>query len=53
MASKKDLQTAARLAPQAYKTMVDLEKEIGFTMIMPKKGQEPQYLEQITGITAK
>lgn len=52
MASKKDLVTAARLAPEVYKKMVDLEKEINYTMIMPKKGEAPRYLEEITGIKA-
>lgn len=52
MASKADLQVAAGLAPENYKKIVDLEKRINYTMIMPKKGQEPQFLEEVTGIKA-
>lgn len=32
MACKSDIKTAAKLAPEAFQKMVDLEKEIGFTM---------------------
>jgi 3'-phosphoadenosine 5'-phosphosulfate sulfotransferase (PAPS reductase)/FAD synthetase len=52
MASVKDLQVAATLAPENYKKIVDLEKKINYTMIMPKKGQDPRFLEEITGIIA-
>jgi DNA sulfur modification protein DndC len=52
MSSTADLRTAARLNPQLYRRYVELERHIGFTMMMPPKGQEPRYLEQITGIQA-
>jgi len=48
MASKEDLQIAARLNPQDYAKFVDKEKEINFTMNM--KGIP---LEEITGIPVK
>ena len=52
MSSKADLRTAARLKPELYKRYVELEKKIGFTMMMPKKGEAPKGLEEITGIAA-
>lgn len=52
MASTADLKVAAKLAPETYKRLVDLEKKIDFTMIMPRKGQDPRFLEEITGIKA-
>lgn len=50
MASKKDLVTAANLQPEVYRQYVSLELEIGHTFLMPKKGCEPQTLEEVTGI---
>ena len=50
MSSLKDLQTAARLKPDLYAEIVDLEKEVGHTMMMPRKGQAPRGLEEITGV---
>lgn len=47
MASQADLKTAARLKPELYRTYVDLEKRLGFTMSMTGQG-----LEAITGIAA-
>ena len=52
MSSVADLQRAAVLRPNLYKVYVDKEKEIDFSFIMPKKGQAPLGLEQITGIKA-
>lgn len=53
MASSKDLKTAARLNPGVYAQVVALEKEVKHTMMMPRKGCEPEGLEIITGITAR
>ena len=50
MASKKDLVTAATLQPEVYRQYVEMELKIGHTFCMPKKGQDPQTLEEITGI---
>lgn len=47
MASKADLQTAARLNPALYRRYVELEKKIGHTMNMAGTG-----LETVTGIPA-
>jgi 3'-phosphoadenosine 5'-phosphosulfate sulfotransferase (PAPS reductase)/FAD synthetase len=52
MASTEDLKVAAKLAPENYKKIVDLEKKINYTMIMPRKNSEPRFLEEITGIKA-
>jgi 3'-phosphoadenosine 5'-phosphosulfate sulfotransferase (PAPS reductase)/FAD synthetase len=52
MASTEDLKVAATLAPENYKKVVDLEKKINYTMIMPRKNQAPRFLEEITGIKA-
>ena len=49
MASSEDLRTAAKLKPDLYRQYVELEREIGFTMMMPKKGVA-RYLPEITGI---
>lgn len=46
LASKGDLQTAARINPDLFKVYVDLEKEIGHTL------QPAGSLEEITGIAA-
>lgn len=53
MASLDDLKTSARLNPDLYASVVALEKEVGHTMIMPRKGQDPRGLELITGIPIK
>ena len=50
MASKKDLITAATLQPELYQKYVAKEYEIGHTFCMPKKGQAPKTLDEITGI---
>ena len=50
MASQDDLTTAARLQPELYRQYVELEKEIDFSFVMPRKGQAPVMLEQVTGI---
>lgn len=50
MASKKDLCTAARLMPKVYRQYVELELETGHTFVMPRKGQGPKTLEEVTGI---
>ena len=46
MASEQDLKTAASLNPELYKRYVAKEKELGFSLIMPKKNQS-SFLEQI------
>jgi DNA sulfur modification protein DndC len=38
MASKKDLQTAAKLMPVKFQEYIKLEKTIGYKMLMPVKG---------------
>lgn len=45
MASKRDLQTAARLNPTLLKIYADLERKIGHTLIPPAKGKDPVYLD--------
>lgn len=45
LASKKDLQTAAQLNPVLYDKYVALEKKINHTIIQPKKGQQPVYID--------
>lgn len=47
MASQADLRTAAKLSPGLYRRYVDLEKRIGHTLSMSRRG-----LEEITGIAA-
>lgn len=51
MSSRQDLITAAKLNPGLYREYVALEKKIDHTFLMPRKGQAPQGLESITGIT--
>lgn len=53
MASEKDLKTAARLVPEIYKEFVKVEKEINFAFIMPKKGEAPRFLDEITGVAVQ
>lgn len=50
MSNSSDLKTAARLNPELYSQVVSLEKEVSHTMMMPRKGCEPEGLEAITGI---
>lgn len=50
MSSGADLRTAAQLNPALYSQIVALEKEVGHTMMMPRKGRDPEGLEAITGI---
>lgn len=52
LASRSDLCTAARLRPQLYRRFVEIERELGHTFVMPRKGHSPQTLEDITGIAA-
>ena len=52
MASRADLTTAARLKPDLYRRYVELERQIGQTMIMPSKAHGRRTLEQITGVKA-
>ncbi len=40
MSSDNDLKIAASLMPELFKRYVELEKTIGFAMMMPKKGQQ-------------
>lgn len=48
MASRRDLQTAARLRPELYARYVDLEVQIGHTLSMSGRP-----LEEVTGIPAR
>jgi 3'-phosphoadenosine 5'-phosphosulfate sulfotransferase (PAPS reductase)/FAD synthetase len=50
MSSRDDLITAAKLNPELYARVVETENRIGHTMTMPRKGEEPRTLEEITGI---
>lgn len=49
MSSEQDLKTAAALSPELYRTYVLLERKIGRSMMMPKKGVALN-LDQIVGI---
>ena len=53
MASRADLRTAAQLNPDPYDQYVAFERRINHAFIIPKKGQPPQFLEEITGIAAR
>lgn len=53
MASKNDLTIAAKLNPDMYRKYVELEKKIDFSFVMPKKGQDPVFLEEYTGVIAR
>lgn len=44
MASKSDLQTAAKLRPELLDTYDKLERKINHTMVPPAKGKEPVFL---------
>lgn len=52
MSSKQDLKTAARLNPKLYARYVQVEKDLDFSFLMPRKNQPVQFLEAITGIKA-
>lgn len=52
MSSKQDLITAARLNPGLYAQYVQVEKQLNFSFLMPRKGQQAVFLETITGIQA-
>jgi len=52
LASKADLKTAAICNPELYRNFVALEKELDFTMIMPKKKEARKFLEEITEVAA-
>jgi DNA sulfur modification protein DndC len=47
MASKSDLATAARLRPELFQEYVALERKINHTFVMPRKNQEPKFLDEI------
>lgn len=47
LASQADLRTAARLNPELYKKYLDLEREVDHTMVMPAKGKERRYLNEV------
>jgi len=53
MSNKADLNTAARINPELYAEYVALEQEVDHTMMMPRKGESPRTLEEITGIPVK
>jgi len=44
MSSKEDLRQVAKIFPSRFNELVQLEKEVGHMMMMPKKGQEPMNL---------
>lgn len=50
MASKADLQAAARLNPEMFAQYVALEQEIGQSFVMPVKGQAPRFLPEVLGV---
>ena len=50
MASKSDLQAAARLNPEMLEQYAALEQEIGQSFVMPKKGQSPVFLKEYLGV---
>lgn len=52
MASRSDLQAAARLNPALYRRYVELERSTGQVMLMPSKAHGRQTLEDVTGIRA-
>lgn len=47
MSNQSDLLTAASLRPDLLEEISDLEREIGFTFLMPGKGEEPKTLDVI------
>lgn len=52
MALRQDLITAARLKPGLYRRYVQLERQLGVSMLMPAKNRPPRFLEDVTGIDA-
>lgn len=52
MASPDDLRISAQLNPETYARYVEMEEDLGFTMMMPTGGVA-QALEKITGIKAR
>lgn len=52
-AKASDLRIAAQHNPELFAEYVEMERKTGFTLIMPRKGQAPRGLEEITGIKAK
>jgi 3'-phosphoadenosine 5'-phosphosulfate sulfotransferase (PAPS reductase)/FAD synthetase len=52
MSSPEDLRTAAKLRADLYARYVAIEKHLGLSMLMPKKGHGPRFLEDVTGIYA-
>ncbi len=50
MASQPDLRTAAVHNPELFGRYVELERQQGRSMLMPKKGL-PQFLEEVVGMT--
>ena len=51
-AKASDLRISAQHNPKLFAEYVAMERKTGFTLIMPRKGQEPRTLEEITGIKA-
>jgi 3'-phosphoadenosine 5'-phosphosulfate sulfotransferase (PAPS reductase)/FAD synthetase len=49
MASKADLQTAARLKPELFRRYCELERRIGQTMMMPLESGRRRFLDEIVG----
>lgn len=47
MSSKKDLQIAAKHNPDIFDSIVAMEKKIDKTFMMPRKGQERQFLPEV------
>lgn len=53
MASREDLTTAAGLRPDLLTEYVALERKIGHTFLMPKKGEPPRFLDEVLGIEVR
>lgn len=49
MSNKKDLKTARQLKPELFQRYLELENKLGKSMMMPKKGQDAQYLDDFIG----
>lgn len=49
-ATEADLKTAAGLMPDLHAEYVGVERRTGHTLIMPRKGEAPRTLDQITGV---
>lgn len=50
MSSQADIETAARLNPKLYREICELESEVNHTMMMPRKDEQPRFLNEIAGI---